>query len=195
LLTATQIKELAETHVDDTIDDSDALRWVNECTGLDLGTEAQFIKTSTVAVTDADTWYALPDDFLQFSYHNGIEDSDGYIWDSLPDVRKYVTVTAVTLAQTWAWKAKFPEVDTFTIYYHAAPTDITEMSQTPQTDPALHKAIALYVASRFKSMDDDENKDADRLMGEYRLTKREILQQLESSIPLRTIKDVYYGCS
>jgi hypothetical protein len=56
-MTGTQIKELAETHVDDTIDDSDALRWINECTGLDLGTEAQFIKTSTVAVTDAISFY------------------------------------------------------------------------------------------------------------------------------------------
>lgn len=177
-MTGTQILELAETHVDDDIDETDGLRWLNECVGMDLGGDAHFIKSGSVAATDSDTWYDLPTDFLRFTMENGIEDSDGDVWYGTVNLRKFVTVAAVTLAQTWAYKARFSKEDTFAIYYHANPTDLTELSQTPQTDPAFHKAIALYVASRYKSQDDDENKDAARLMGEYMKSKSDILSEL-----------------
>lgn len=190
-MTGTQILELAETHVDDDIDETDGLRWINECVGMDLGADAYFVKSSSVAVTDTDAWYALPSDFLKFVYPNGIDDSSGYSWDGTPEVRKYVTVTAVTLAQTWAYKARFSKADTFTIYYYADPTDITELSQTPQADPALHEVIALFVASRYKSQDDDENKDAARLMGEYAKAKKGVLLKLRGSNAIHAVREVW----
>jgi len=165
-MTGTQIKTLAETQLDgDTIGDADAISWINECMIEDMGVDARYLKSVGITTTDTTTWKDLPADFLAVY---GIDVSDGSEYEGSYRVRN--------------GKILFPFAGTFTVWYYALPAEITALEETPQTHPLLHKVISLFLASRFKSDDDDENPDAQRLMAEYEQKKRHALIQIDNPV-------------
>ena len=165
-MTGTQIKTLAETYLDgDTIADTDAISWINECMIEDLGVDNRYLKSVAITTTDTTTWKDLPADFLAVY---GIDLIDGSEYAGSYRIR--------------SGKILFPFASTFTVWYYALPAEITALTETPQTHSLLHKAISLFLASRYKYKDDDENRDAGRLMVEYEQKKRHALIQIDNPV-------------
>ena len=162
-MTGTQIKALAESHIDDdTIDDGDALLWLNECQAEDLGSEARVLDSEDIVVTDTAAWYALPADLLVITeVEKGGEEYTGSY-------------------RLRGQKIRFSETGTFTVWYYRLPAEIVALTEAPEAHILLHRPMALFLASRFKSKDDDENQDAARLMGEYRQKKEHALWQIDN---------------
>jgi hypothetical protein len=162
-MTGIQIKTLAETHLDgDTIADADALAWINECVVGDLGRDSYSLKSATLVQSDTTTWNDLPADF-------------GSVHEIEYDNQEYTENYRIRGS-----KILFQEAGTFTLWYYAIPAEITALTETPGTHQLLHKVISLFLASRFKSQDDDENQDAIRLMNEYTIRKKNTLIKLGS---------------
>lgn len=162
-MTGTQIKALAETHVDDTIEDADALLWLNECQIEDLGVDARVLESAEIVVTSTTTWYDLPVDFLAM---NEIETSTGAEYTGSYKIR--------------GGKIRFSTTGTFTLWYYKIPAELTALTETPEAHILLHRPLALFLAARFKSMDDDENPDAARLMRDYEHKKNHALYQIDN---------------
>jgi len=62
---------------------------------------------------------------------------------------------------------RFADDDTYSIRYSRLPAQLLAQTDTPEVHQAFHPVLALFVASRYKSKDDDENRDAQRLMAEF----------------------------
>ncbi|MEG6513163.1 hypothetical protein V6C32_14740 [Desulforamulus ruminis] len=165
-MTGTQIKSLAETHLDgDIITDSDAITWINECQIEDLGLDARVSNSVNITVTDTTIWQNLPNQFLAVDEVRDINDSEyegGYVLRN--------------------GKIRFDQKGTFTVWYWELPIELTALTETPQAHILLHRPIALFLASRFKSQDDDENQDAFRLMSEYEQKKSHALYQIDNPL-------------
>lgn len=161
-MTGTQILSLASSYVDDTIPNSDAILWINAWLSR-LGMDARVYNSTTIDSVDINTWYDLPSDFLAVSE---IEDSSGNEYVYSYQIRNN--------------KIKFSYSDTVTIWYYKISDQLTVLSNTPDAHPLLHSAAALYLSSRFKSMDDDENPDAYRLMQEHEVEKNNALAQIDN---------------
>lgn len=167
-MTGTQIKTLAETFVDDTIDANNALAWINECQISDLGEDAKATDSVTIAVTNTSTWYNLPADFIAVS---DIEDSSGNEYQGTYRIR--------------SGQILFPVEKTFVLHYYKMPTELTALTETPEAHILLHRPMALFVASRHRALEADadaeELADSVRLMNEYQIKKRKAITQINSS--------------
>ena len=162
-MTGEQIKALAESLVDDTIDSLNALAWLNECLISDLGEEARQEAGAVVAAVSTSDWYDLPPDIIAVSE---IEDAAGNSYGGAYRVRN--------------GKIRFYTAGTYTVWYARRPAEMTTLTAAPEAHVLLHRPMALFLAARFKSREDDENPDAARLMNEYREKKRHALQQIDS---------------
>ena len=159
-MTGQEIRTLAELHAQgDTIDDGFALSIINECVMMNIGKDAGIVKAAPV-MASAGTWTDLPNDLLEiieiektglsepyFGRRNGICFSGSF------DCR--------------CGKIRFEDGGDYTVWYMATPSTITSLSEAPNIHAAFHYPIALFLASRFRSYDDEESQDAARLMNEY----------------------------
>lgn len=147
-MTGAVIKLLAESYVDDTIDDSPALMWLNEWL-YQFADDSGVYKTATITAADTVTSYAIPDDLADIVSMT----KDGADW--------YGAYGII------AGAIRFSEAGTFVITYNAVPAILTAMSETPAVHPLLTMTGALWLAMRFKQADDDENPDANRFKFEF----------------------------
>lgn len=169
-----EIQALASAHTEgDTVDDVKALLFINECMQMDIGIDAAIIDSETLTVM-ADVWTALPSDLLeifevelsgQTEPYYGSRYGSSYRGDF--DIRKGFI--------------RFPIAGTFTIWHYVLPPAVaslgtTEEPVTPAVPEVFHLPMSLYVASRYKSYDDEENKDAIRLMQEYNYFKEKAVK-------------------
>lgn len=188
-MTGTEIQTQANYHTEgDTIDATTTLKFINECLIMDIGKDAKVIASATPIVAVKNTWYALPADFLEaFEIEESGQD-DPYFGNRYRkgfrgdfDIRDgYI---------------RFPFAGTFTLKYYKVPVAINTLADTPAVHTLFHYPISLYVASRYKSYDDEENKDAERLMGEYQVYKRKVIREIAKIMPTtkvtRTIRRVW----
>jgi hypothetical protein len=154
--------------IDETIDDTNfALDVLNEFQE-DIAETLTPIGTATITAT-ADTWYDMPTDCIGL-----YKDDGGY----------YVTKDGVAV-ETFEFRelypkrqVKFYESGTYDILYEKSPSELLIMAQEPNMHPYLHGLGALFLAARYKSIDDDENEDVQRLMNEYEMKKRQRIGKL-----------------
>lgn len=170
-MTGLEIKTLAESFTDDVIENADALIWINECLN-DLSINGAYTNSTTITVEDDSLFYELPSDFLQllFVLKDG-EEYNGFY---------YVFGNMI----------RFSEKGEYTVWYRAMLSELSSLADNLQCNQVFHKIISLFVASRYKSKDDDENADALRLMNEYERKKRDILRVIGGNNSVK-IKDVY----
>lgn len=164
-MTGTQIKTLAQSYIDDTIEDTDALLWLNECLAVDLGIDARALVSTSITAADTTAWYDLPADFIAI-YE--VENSDGEEYSG--DYRERNK------------KVRFDVTGTYTVWYWKLPTEVSALTDTPGAHTLLHRPMALFLGARFKQKDDDENPDAARLMAEYQQKKRHALTQINGPL-------------
>jgi hypothetical protein len=177
-LTGEEIRLHAEQHTEgETILTTLALKFINECLVMDLGKEARVVKTSSPAITaTANTWYALPTDILEIFEIEQAGQDDPYYG------------TRYGTAYTGRFDLRdgyisFLDAGTYTVRYYAVPAPIATLADTPVVHALFHYPISLYVASRYKSNDDEENPDAHRLMGEYRAYRQKAIEELARTRP------------
>jgi hypothetical protein len=160
-LTVEEILTLAGLHVDETIGFSDGGReWVNEALVM-LGKDANLFGTNTITA-EAKTFYNVSNTYTVLDVVE-VEDSDGDLYLGY-DVR--------------GGQIRFADADTYKVTFRRLATSVTAQTDTPEVHSAFHPAIALFVASRFKSRNDDENPDAARLMDEFDAEVRKVAATL-----------------
>lgn len=159
-MTGNEIKALAEAHVDDVIDEADALIWLKEVLTL-IGSDTRNVDSVDFDITDKTVDHALPADFLAAikAVRSG---SDHY----------YYTIFNGTI--------RFFVTGTNTLYYYRKSTLPTTLDEEIDTHPRLHPALALFLASRFKRKDDDENPDFKVLFSEFLTEKQNALLEIDN---------------
>ena len=173
-MTGLQIIKLANRHVDDDIEYLDGIDWINECL-MTLAEDAKLFAEYPFDIPDTNTYYDLPSDIIKI---HEFEDDNGEV--SYVD---YIIRNG---------KIKVSAIGSYSIYYSKMPTEIAIADETDDVEIALalaeeidchkllHKAVALFVASRYKSYDDEDNKDAQRLMSEFEQKKFQALKQINN---------------
>lgn len=188
-MTGTEIQTQANYHTEgDTVDATSALKFINECLIMDLGKDAKVVATATPIAAVADTWYALPADLLEI--FEIIESGEDYPYFGNMYGESFRGIFDVRDGYI-----RFPVNGTFTIKYYKVPAAIAALTDTPAVHTLFHYPISLYVASRYKSYDDEENADAVRLMNEYQVFKQKAIRELAKVFPStqasRTIRRVW----
>lgn len=175
--TGTSVKTMAQEYCDagTTITDAKALIWINECL-LFLGPETRVSSSGNIVAVDSKTWYSLPTG-LGAIY--SIDCSDGTEFRGQYQIRN--------------GKIRFDAADTYTLYFWVDPTEMSAIGSNVPAHDKLKSAVALYVASRYKSQDDDENQDARRLMGDFERAKVKALDQIDNPVqpPITSVELVY----
>lgn len=151
-MTGSEIRALAESYVDDTIPDEDALLWINEyLTEPELIEAFRKTEEQSLTVADSDTWYDRTSGHLSVVY---IADSSGY---------EYKTPIEFNHDRT---KLRGMTADTYIITSLILPTAMTALTETPDVHELFHRPLAAYMASKFKLAEYPEDKDGLRLMRE-----------------------------
>jgi hypothetical protein len=175
-LTGTEIQTHANALTEgDTIDDTRALLFINECMLMDIGKDAGIIDSEEVAV-EADTWAAIPFDLLEIFEIEKSGQSNPYygsrygiFYDGAFDLRNgYI---------------RFPIAGTYTLWHYVLPPVLNDLDDTPAVPELFHYPMSLYMAARFKAWDDEENEDAARLMQEYNYHKKKAKETLLKTNP------------
>lgn len=148
-MTVSEILQLAGYHVDDIIDAVDGgIAWLNE--GLSaLGANALLFGTTTIDALEVGTFYPLPANALDVMK----------VLDAAGDYYLGYNCQGNNIS--------FADAGTYTVTYRRLPAPVSAVSDTPEVHQAFHPVLALFVASRFKSRNDDENPDSVRLMNEF----------------------------
>ena len=150
-MTAAEVLTLAGKHVDDELVFDVCVDWLNEAQET-LGADAGVFGINTVVASESTTFYNFavsghqPLDVLE------VLDTDMELYTDF-DVR--------------AGQIRFADAGTYSVTYRRLPAEISASGQTLEGHALFKPALALFVASRFKSQDDDENPDAARLMNEF----------------------------
>ena len=151
-MTVEDIQTLAESYVDDTIEDADAIRWTNDFMEEAVLVEVfRYTAAQSLIVADSDTWYDRTGGHLQI-----VE-----ILDS--DSDKYTGEYEINYDRD---EIRIPDADTYTITSITLPTSVTAIANTPVINTVFHKAMATYMAGKFKLQDNDQNDDGLRLVYE-----------------------------
>lgn len=179
-MTGTQILAAANTHTEgDTISDAQGLALINECILLDLGKDAKVTATALgvpLGSQAANTWAALPAGLLEI-FEIAVAGQDTPYYGEMYG-QSYCGAFDIR-----GGYIRFPVAGEYTLQYYALPTVLSVLTGTPAINALFHAPMALYVASRYKSYDDEENKDAQRLMGEYQYYKQKALTEMQQIFP------------
>ncbi|HYD91258.1 MAG TPA: hypothetical protein VEA37_07190 [Flavobacterium sp.] len=134
--------------------------------------------TSQTYSAQADTWYTLPADLIEI--------------DKV-EIGNYKTYS-YDVRETYPAKIKFSSTGTYEVWYLKVPYKVTTLTNKPDMHPYLHGAGALFIASRFKAREDDENPDSQRLWQEYLMDKAERIKRLNNpSGRYKVVEDVLGG--
>jgi len=170
-LTGTEILAMASTHTEgDTVDNTEGLKFINEWLLMDLGRDAGITDSEAITVVTADTWYALPADFIEET--EILKDGQPY-WGTFYGVR---------YAGTFDIRngfIRFPYSGVFTVYHIRRPAAIAALTESPEVNEVFHYPGSLYVAYRYKYYDDEDSKDAQRLRGEYDYYKNKAILEFQ----------------
>jgi len=141
-----------EIDVDEADELAQALSWANSCM-LAMGSRAWVEAEEEYASATANTWYNLPDDFIN-TVAVETDDTDDY---------KNYTIRNR--------KIKFAAADDYTLTYTAYPARFTAETDTVPLQDIYLVPMGKYLAAKYLLMDSrDESSDretSDRLMGEF----------------------------
>jgi len=154
-MTVTEAKALAESYVDDVIEEVDALMWMNECLHQQYADDAEIYGTAVITATDTATYHTLPTDFVDMVAITNADGSDYY-------GGYYIIGEGI----------RFSVAGILTLTYRRLPALVTSMTSTIDLHPLLTQTTALWLALRYKQKDDDENPDSSRLRFEFDKQKR-----------------------
>lgn len=160
-MTGNDILKLAESMVDDSLQSTDAVLWINLCL-TDLGIKARVYGDVLISVA-AETWQPLPSDFLAVAE---IETDTGYRY--LGDYR----IRSGTI--------RFPVNGSYAVHYHRIPVKITTLDDEIDAHQLLEPAIACFVAAQFKLQDDDENPMYGKLLAQYEASLDKAVAMIDS---------------
>lgn len=175
-MTGTEIQAMAAFHTEgDTIDNTSALKFINECMIMDLGADARVIDSEVITVTK-NTFVALPTGILEIFEITKSGQTTPYFgnmygnrYQGLFDLRN--------------GHIRFPYDGIYTIWHYRVPAAITDLSNTPEVHSLFHYPMSLYVAYRYKFYDDEDSKDAKRLREEYGFYKADAISKLKKLGP------------
>lgn len=160
-MTGTEIKGLAESFLDDEdVEVTDALNWINDCLNT-MGIKAKVYGSTSIAVSSTTSWYALPSDLIQVE---ALEDSSGN------PVAPYVIRNG---------KIRCSTTGTFSLFYRRLPATLQSLDSAPDVHPFLHRAIASYLAGKYK-MKDGSNSSGARFLLDYQMALEELDGQINA---------------
>ncbi len=169
-----ELRELANSYVDDSITTPYALRWFNECSD-DLTAVAR-IRTRSTAGFLGGSEYALPNDVGELVSVS----LDG---EPMVDIAYAMANKGAKFYKRWGHVIVLadpvPEVqpaDAYTLKttYYRRLERFTEETDVPQIPAQFHRLYALWAGARYwKMWGDEPNKEA-ALMGEYLALKSEM---------------------
>jgi hypothetical protein len=149
--------------IDENINDEDFIVTVLNDFQDDIAEKLTPVGATNINAT-ANVWADLPEDLIALHIDEG---------GNCGVSKNGVTVKVFEFRELYPKRQiKFYETGTYEVQYDRAPTEITDVEESPDTHPYLHSLAVLFLASRYKSMDDDENQDALRLMQEYEQKKK-----------------------
>lgn len=173
-MTGEEIQSLAESHCDDILDDADTLKWLKEVL-TSLGADARNIDTQDFTVTDLTVDHALPADFI--AAIKAVQNTkDHYSYTIFNNTIRF-NVSGLS-----------------TLHYYRKVTLPAALSTEIDTHYLIHPALALFLASRFKRKDDDENPDARQLYGDFLAAMKSALYEIDNPErgPFNTVKLVRF---
>jgi hypothetical protein len=150
--------------IDENISDEDFIVTTLNDFQDDIAQKLAPVGTVTINAV-ANTWTDLPADLISMHI-----DEDG----------NYCVSKSGTVVKVFEFRELYPkrqinfcESGAYEVLYDRAPTEINDITDSPDMHPYLHGLGKLFLASRYKSRDDDENTDALRLMQEYETKKKQ----------------------
>jgi hypothetical protein len=173
--TVADVQTRANALCGETIIDVDAIAWCWDAV-FRMDSRLWPEKTQAYATAVADTFYALPADFL----HTVLVQND------TPEDYTDYTIRSGQI--------KFTDADTYTLYYRATPakyTAVTGASGTISMQDIFQEPMAKYLCSRFYSQDDDTNPSAARWMGEFLSDMNRITSLMELDNSALLVKEVW----
>jgi len=138
-MTALEIKQLAESYIEEFIEDRDAVFFLNLCLN-EIGDQALVYETAEGDILNPNEWYVLPETttHVRKVEKNGKPYYDYEILDN---------------------RIRFKHPGTYTIHYRRHPRPLQGILDTPDIHPAYHHVLAFGLIARWKLKDDDENPD------------------------------------
>jgi len=149
---ATDVLNRASKHTEgETISFAAASEWINEALET-LGATSEVYNTVTVVASEKDTFYSFAGVGHNVIDVIEVKDSGKNNYFDF-DVRES--------------KIRFADKDTYSVTYRRMPAKITATGDTLEVHELYKHALGLFVASRYKSEDNEDNPDARRLMQEF----------------------------
>lgn len=168
-MTGAEILLMANLHTEgDTISNAEGLMYINEWLLMDLGGDAGIVDSANVALQRANDWVNLPVDFIEET--EILKGNEPY-WGS------YYGLNYGGDYDIRNGQIRFPEEGEYTIFYIRRPAPITKLSDTPEINAVFHQCGAIYVAMRYKTYDDENSNDAQRLRAEYDMYRERAIQE------------------
>lgn len=151
---------MANLHTEgEAIDNTSALKFINECMIMDLGADARVIDSEVVVATK-DVFIAVPADLLEIFEITKSGQSTPYYGNMYG--KHYQGIFDLRNGQI-----RFPYDGTYTIWYFRAPAPLADLANTPEVHTLFHYPMSIFVAMRYKYYDDEDSDDAKRLRAEY----------------------------
>lgn len=159
-----EIKSLAESYVDDVIDDNMAIMWANECSD-DLASVTKILTYTTIDYNGEDI-VNLPDNLYRLLYVY----TDKEKLEAVGKLKDYV----ITGKQM---KILNPiEGSKITFVYYRTLNKFTTLDNEPEIPTPFHRLYALWLAFRYwKNYGDERETEAD-LVNEYNSNKLELFK-------------------
>lgn len=139
-MTGKEIKDYAESYLDEQIDDVDALRAINRALNL-LGDTALVNDTQEYDNVAANVWLDLPADLINVVF---VEEGAS---------TKFTDYEVLNL------KIRFKKSGSYKVYYRRLPRPIDSIFDTPEIHPAYHQCLVTYLSGWWRIKDDDESPD------------------------------------
>jgi len=151
-LTGTEIKALADSIVDDTIDPSDAVMWINDYVRHpDLVDKFRKTGEQEIEVTDSRAWHERTPGHLKVV---DIVDDEGNGFSG-----------GIELSHDRA-RIRIPRAGHFAVTSLVRPERYTNLEEEPDVNEVFHEPCAVYIAAEYKLKDNDQNPDGLRLLVE-----------------------------
>ena len=144
----TDVKEHAELYLNTTLDESKVLMLINECLNM-IGDLALNDQEVTITTSNAGEWKALP-------------------FDTTNVKAVYEGTSAVDDWYVRGMRIRFQRPGTYQVVIRQMIPEIESLSDEIQVHPLFKMAILSYVRGMLKMIDDDESRDGQALLAQFK---------------------------
>jgi hypothetical protein len=181
-----QIIEEINKDIDDTIDNTDLIGWINRCVD-DISPIAKNQGKQVVEITSINA-YELPDDLEELV----LVMVNGEPYES-------VSISDTTSSGYKVWEnvlslQKGPESGQIELFYHGRLNHLEESEDIPSIDAAFHDLFILYTVGHQQFADDEPERQNDALTRYYRRKNEFEALMRRNTVrfnPKQQIKNVY----